>query len=84
MSQFPGFEPYVGVCADSVEAAWDSLSLSLSLSAPPLLALSVALKKKKVEVAESEMLGVGPAICIVTCPAGGSAPAQASGPPMEE
>ena len=29
-------EPQVGICADSEEAAWDSLSLPLS--APPLLA----------------------------------------------
>ena len=26
------FEPHVGLCADSVEPAWDSVSLSLSLS----------------------------------------------------
>ena len=45
------FDLRVGLCADSLEPAWDSLSLSLS--APPLLALSVSLshtinfKKKK-------------------------------------
>ena len=27
-----GIEPHVGLCTDSVEPAWDSLSLSLSLS----------------------------------------------------
>ena len=27
-----GIKPLVGLCADSVETAWDSLSLSLSLS----------------------------------------------------
>ena len=27
----PGLEPRIGLCADSVESAWDSLSLSLSL-----------------------------------------------------
>ena len=43
-------EPNVGLCAGSVEPAWDSLflslSLSLSLSAPPPLALSVSFKNK--------------------------------------
>ena len=33
-----GFEPCIGLCADSVEPAWDSLSPTLS--APPLLSLS--------------------------------------------
>ena len=32
------FEPYMGLCADSVEPAWDSVSPSLY--APPLLSLS--------------------------------------------
>ena len=41
------FEPCVRLCADSVEPAWDSLSLSLSLSAPPLLILSLSLKLNK-------------------------------------
>ena len=31
-------ETHIGLCADRVEPAWDSLSLSLSLSAPPPLA----------------------------------------------
>ena len=37
-----GFEPCMGLFADSVEPAWDSLSqsLSLSLSVPPSLPLS--------------------------------------------
>ena len=26
-----GIEPHVGLCADSMEPAWDSLSLSLSI-----------------------------------------------------
>ena len=30
-----GFEPYVRLCTDSVEPAWDSLSLPLSLPFPP-------------------------------------------------
>ena len=34
-------EPHVGLCADSVEPAWDSLSPSLS--APSLLSLSLSL-----------------------------------------
>ena len=34
------FEPHIGLCADSVELAWDSLS------APPLLSLSLSLKNK--------------------------------------
>ena len=29
------FEPPVGVCTDSAEPAWDSLSLLLSLPSPP-------------------------------------------------
>ena len=41
-----GFELYIRLCTDSVEAAWDSLPPSLS--APPLLSLKVnKLKKKK-------------------------------------
>ena len=36
-----GFEPRVGLCANSAEPAWDSLPLSLC---PPLLALSLSLK----------------------------------------
>ena len=39
-----GIEPHVGLCADSVEPAW--VSLSPSLSAPPLLALSLPLSLK--------------------------------------
>ena len=34
------FEPCVGLCADSVEPAWDSLSSSLY--APPLLSPSLS------------------------------------------
>ena len=37
-------EPCMGLCTDSTEPAWDSLSSSLS--APPLLALSVSLSNK--------------------------------------
>ena len=36
------FQPHVGLCADSVEPVWDSLS---SLSAPPPLMLSLSLSK---------------------------------------
>ena len=36
-------EPHIGLCAGSVEPAWDSLSLSLSHSAPPLLAYFLSL-----------------------------------------
>ena len=38
------FEPCVGLSADSVEPAWDSLSLSLT--APPLLVLCLSLSHK--------------------------------------
>ena len=38
-------EPRVGLCTDSVELAWDSLSPSLS--ALPLLVLSLSLKINK-------------------------------------
>ena len=37
------FEPHMGLCADSSEPAWDSLSPSLS--APPPLTLSISLSK---------------------------------------
>ena len=36
-------EPYIGLCADSEEPAWDSLSPSLA--SPPLLALSLPQSK---------------------------------------
>ena len=39
ISQLRGFEPRVGLHADSSESAWDSFSPSLS--APPLLSLSL-------------------------------------------
>ena len=35
-----GFEPRIGLCTDSTEAAWDSLSLSLSVP-PSSLPLSL-------------------------------------------
>ena len=35
-----GFGPHVGLCADSAELPWDSLSLSLSVLAPPVLSVS--------------------------------------------
>ena len=47
-----GFEPYVGLCADSSECTWDSLSLFLSplpllMGARTLsLSLSLSLKNK--------------------------------------
>ena len=43
-----GFKPLIGICADSAEPAWDSLSPPLSV--PTLLVLSLSqneLKKKK-------------------------------------
>ena len=36
------FEPHAGLCADSAEPAWDSLS---TLSVPPLLGLSLSQNK---------------------------------------
>ena len=42
-----GIEPHVGLCADSMELAWDSLSPPLSLSAPPLLVLSLPFEVNK-------------------------------------
>ena len=38
----PGFEPRVGLRADSVDAAWDSLFLPLSLFLPHPLSLSLS------------------------------------------
>ena len=40
-----GIEPHVGLCADRVEPAWDSLSPSLF--APSLLARSLSLSQNK-------------------------------------
>ena len=39
------FEPRIGLCADSAEPVWDSLSPSLP--APPLLVLSLKINKRK-------------------------------------
>ena len=52
ISQFPEFEPYIRLCAESTEPAWDSLSplslsLSLSLSVPLTLLNTLSLKKNK-------------------------------------
>ena len=41
----PGFEPRVGLCIDSAEPAWDSLSVSLCLSLSLSLSLSVCQNK---------------------------------------
>ena len=41
------FEPHLGLCADSVGSAWDSLSPSLSLPLPCLRMLSLSLKINK-------------------------------------
>ena len=38
-----GIEPCLGLCTDSTEPAWDSLSPPLSV--PPLLSLSLSLSK---------------------------------------
>ena len=37
----PGFEPQVGIYADGVEPAWDSLSLPLCLPLPCSLSLKI-------------------------------------------
>ena len=39
---FGEFKPRVGLCSDSVEPAWDSVSLSLSLPLPCLLSISLS------------------------------------------
>ena len=39
------FEPYIGLCADGVEPAWDSLSPSLSTHLSLPLSLTLALSK---------------------------------------
>ena len=41
-----GFEPRVGLCADSVEPALDSVSRFLSAPLPLALCLSLSLKSK--------------------------------------
>ena len=45
--RFVGSSPRIGLCADSAEPAWDSLSPSLS--APPPLTLSLSLKINKLK-----------------------------------
>ena len=47
--QFRGFKPCIGLCAGSMEPAWDSLSLSLSLCPTPTHAVSVCLKINKLK-----------------------------------
>ena len=42
-----GIEPHVGLCSDSEEPAWDSLSLPLSLPLPCSLSLFCSLKINK-------------------------------------
>ena len=39
----PGFKPYTGLCADSVEPAWNPLSSSFSASPQLVLTLSLLL-----------------------------------------
>ena len=46
ISWFREFQPHIGLCADSVEPAWDSLSL-LFLCPYPTRTLSLSLKIKK-------------------------------------
>ena len=41
------FKPHIGLCADSAEPAWDSLSTLLSASSPFSLSLSLSLKLNK-------------------------------------
>ena len=41
------FEPRFGLCADSMESAWDSLSPSLSAPSPLVLSLSLSFKINK-------------------------------------
>ena len=41
------FEPHIGLCADSVEPAWDSPFLSLSVPLPLMLSLSLKINKNK-------------------------------------
>ena len=40
-----GVEPHIGLCADSMEPTWDSLSPSVS--APPLMSFSLSLSQNK-------------------------------------
>ena len=42
-----GIEPRIGLCADSAEPAWDSLSPSLSAPLPLMLSLSFSVSKNK-------------------------------------
>ena len=45
-------EPHIGLCTDSVEAAWDSLSPSLSVPPPLMLPLSFKIKIVKKKIAK--------------------------------
>ena len=60
---FRGFEPRVGLWADSTELAWESLSHSLSLPLPCVLSLSLKRNKlKKKERGGLEGTDVGDAV----------------------
>ena len=49
------FKPHIGLCTDSVEPAWDSLSASASASAPPSLMLSLKINKNKFKLKKKRM-----------------------------
>ena len=48
------FEPHIGLCSDSVEPAWDSLSPSLPLSSFLSLSLSLSLKINIIKIKKKE------------------------------
>ena len=45
ISWFCEFEPHIGLCADSAESAWDSLSPSLSAPTPNMCCLCLSQNK---------------------------------------
>ena len=61
---FHEFEPHVGLCTDSTEPAWDSLSVSLSLGPSPTcvlarsLSLSLSLKIYKLKKIRNKSLKI--------------------------
>ena len=64
VSRFRVFEPHVGLCADSVEPAWDSLSPSVSLPLHFLPSLSKYINELKKDVVELKKKNTGHSLSI--------------------
>ena len=51
------FESHVGLCTDSLEPAWDSVSLSLYLSPAGVLSLSLRMNKQTLKMFKKHSRG---------------------------